>query len=160
MFLVCLLLWILFNGRITVEILLFGIAVSALVFAVSCALLGWSFQKDLQFIRWLPGIGMLLLVLVREVVKANLAVVRAIYTGPRQQDSQFVAFDSGLSKTPLRVILGDCITLTPGTITGVLDGNHYTVHCLNQEMADGLEPAVRLFSNRLEKLEDSGEENP
>ena len=158
MFLICLLLWFLFNGRVTVEILVFGAVISAVIYAVSCRFLGFSLQKDLFYIKKLPVACMLLGVLLSEIVKSNLAVIRAVYSNT-PQDSRYEEFDTSLEKTITRVALADCITLTPGTITGRLDGNHYIVHCLNQEMAEGLGPEQRRFTRQLQKLEER-EETP
>lgn len=158
MFLICLLLWLLFNGRVTVEILVFGVVISGVIYAVSCRFLGFNYRKDLHYIKKLPAACMLLGVLLSEIVKSNLAVIKAVYSST-SQDSRYEEFDSSLEKTFSRVILADCITLTPGTITGVLDGNHYTIHCLNQEMAEGLGPEQRRFTRQLRKFE-GGEETP
>lgn len=157
-FLICLLLWLLFNGRVTVEILVCGIVISAVIYAVSCRFLGFSFRKDLFYIKKLPAACMLLGVLLSEIVKSNLAVIRAVYSNT-PQDSRYEEFDTSLEKTITRVALADCITLTPGTITGRLDGNHYIVHCLNQEMAEGLGQEQRRFTRQLQKLEER-EETP
>ena len=154
MFLLCFLLWILFNGRITVEILLFGLAFSAAVYAVSCALLGYSVQKDLALAKKLPDVILLFFVLLREIVKSNIGVVKAVYRR-KEPVPHYAEFDSTLKKTGTRIALADCITLTPGTITGTLDGNHYVIHCLNQEMLDGLEPEKRVFTGQLIKFEEN-----
>ena len=153
MFLLCLLLWILFNGRFTLEILLFGIVVSAAVYAVSCALLGFSLEKDRAFIRRIPGIFRLLVLLLKEVVKANLTVTGMIYSG-KKPDPCFTSFRPPLRTTGARVALADCITLTPGTITGRLEDGQFTVHCLDKSMADGLDGSS--FVSLLQDLE--GEE--
>ena len=154
MFLLCLLLWILFNGRITLEILLFGLAISAAVYAVSCTLLGYSVQKDLALARKLPKIILLFFVLLREIFKSNLGVIKAVY---RREEPvpHYAEFDTTLQKSGTRVALADCITLTPGTITGTLNGSHYVIHCLNQEMLDGLEPEKRVFTSQLIKFEEN-----
>ena len=138
MFLLCLLLWILFNGRITTEILLFGIAVSAAVYAVSCRLFGYSIKKDLALGRKFSRIVILFFVLLREIIKSNLAVVKAVYSR-KQPDPQYAEFDTVLKKNGTRVALADCITLTPGTITLECDEQTTVVHCLDQSMGEGLE---------------------
>lgn len=155
MFLICLLLWILFNGRITVEILLFGLAVSAAVYAVSCALFGFSFQKDLALLKKLPGMVKLFGILLAEIAKANLAVTKIIYSRNTPKP-RFVAFNAPLAGTAARVALADCITLTPGTITGLLEDGRYTVHCLDESMADGLDDST--FVRQLQKIEQEGGE--
>ena len=45
----------------------------------------------------------------------------------------------GIDSDTGRVFLANCITLTPGTITGSLKDGEYLVHCLDREMAVGLE---------------------
>ncbi len=159
MFLLCFLLWILFNGRITLEILLFGIVVSSAVYAASYALLGYTVQKDLALAKKLPEIILLFFVLLREIIKSNLGVIKAVYSR-KQPEPHYAEFDTTLKKNGTRVALADCITLTPGTITGTLDGNHYVIHCLNQEMLDGLEPERRVFTDQLIKFEGREEAQP
>lgn len=159
MFLLCFLLWILFNGRITPEILLFGIAVSAAVYAVSCRLFGYSIRKDLALIKKFPDIVMMFLVLLREIIKSNIAVVKAVYSRG-QPDPHYAEFETTLRKNGTRVALADCITLTPGTITATLDSGHYTVHCLNSEMLDGLDPEKRIFTSQLIRFEENTEAQP
>ncbi len=151
MFLICLLIWILFNGRVTVEVLLFGIVISAALYALCCLLLGFSFQKDKEIIALIPGICVLLGILIIEIIKANLKVVRMVY---RRQDTEpyFTEFDVSLKSAAARAVLADCITLTPGTITGILNGSHYTVHCLDRSMAEPLDSSA--FVRQLQKIED------
>lgn len=150
MFLIYLLLWFLFNSRITLEIFLFGLPISAACYGLTCVLFGFSIRKDLMMLRKLPGIFKLLWTLVIEIWKANIAVIRAVYSG-KPTKASFVTFEVPLRTTGARVALADCITLTPGTITGQLDGNRYTVHCLDGSMALGIEDSV--FVRQLSALE-------
>lgn len=46
MLLLFLTVWIIFNGRITVEILLFGVAIAAIMFAFVCRFMDYSVQKE------------------------------------------------------------------------------------------------------------------
>ena len=138
MFIICLLLWIVFNGKLTLEILIFGLLISAAIYAMSCALLGFSVKKDMAFVRRLPGIAKLFGTLLVEIVKANLAVLGFVY-GRKRPESEYVRFNLNLKTTGARAALADCITLTPGTITGELENGEYTVHCLDGSLADGME---------------------
>lgn len=47
------------------------------------------------------------------------------------------------------------ITLTPGTITCQLKGDHYLVHCLDAAMVDGLDNGV--FVEKLSQMEQKQE---
>lgn len=141
MFFAFLILWIIFSGRITVEILLFGAAVSAICCVIASALFGWSFRKDLQFVCRIPDAVKLLLLLLKEIIRANLDVIRRVYSSAPPRPV-FKTFEVPLKKTGSLVALADCITLTPGTVTGKTDGSCLTVHCLDEELAEGLEDSV------------------
>lgn len=154
MFLIFFLLWILFNGRITWEIVLFGLAVSAVCYAVSCALLGFSFQKDLAFIKKLPCLFGLIGVLLVEIVKTNLTVIKMIYS-KKKPKPVYTVFEAPLETDSARILLANCITLTPGTITGKTEDGKYTVHCLDGGMAD--KPDSSPFVKQLKKLEKKGD---
>ena len=47
MFLLFLALWIIFNGRVTVEILLFGVVISAAMYWFICKFMGYTPQSEL-----------------------------------------------------------------------------------------------------------------
>lgn len=151
MFIICLLLWFVFNGKITLEIVLFGVAVSAAACGMAKLLFGYTVRKDLAFMRKLPGILRLLCTLFSEIVKANIAVIKKVHSR-RECSPVFVSFDAPLKSTGGRVALADCITLTPGTITGGLEDSHFTVHCLDSDMASGLDSSC--FVSQLSALEE------
>ena len=50
-----------------------------------------------------------------------------------------------------RASLANAITLTPGTITVLLDDNTYTVHCLDETLAEGMDTSV--FVDMIKKCE-------
>ena len=138
LFLLSLGLWLLFNGRVTLEILLFGVAIAALNCFCCRFLLGWTGEKDRAFLRKLPKIVKLLCLLLKEILKANLNVIGWVY-GRKKPESIYARFDPKLRKTGSRIALADCITLTPGTITGTLNDGEFSVHCLDKSMGDGLD---------------------
>ena len=138
MFAVLFLLWLLFNGRITLEIILFGLFVSAACYAASCVLFGFSVKKDLALTRKAGGIVKLLFLLLCEIIKANLLTIRMIY-GRKQPNSCFVSFPAPVSSSAGKAGLANCITLTPGTITADVEDNVFSVHCLDESMGTGLD---------------------
>ena len=150
LFIICLLLWLLFNGRITWEILAFGIAVSAAVTWLYRRLTGVTRETERRLARKIPGFFRLLAMLLREVFRANLAVIRRVY-GRKKPDPCLASFRAPLETTAARVALSDCITLTPGTITAGLDGEELTVHCLDRAMGENLERSC--FVKQLQSLE-------
>ena len=80
MFVAFLVLWIIFNGRITLEILLIGILLCAALFAFCCKFLDYSVSRDLKLYRILPMIIQYVVILIVEILKANRQVFHFIIT--------------------------------------------------------------------------------
>ncbi|MBQ9324780.1 MAG: Na+/H+ antiporter subunit E [Clostridia bacterium] len=135
------LLWVLFvvlNGRLTLEIALLGLVAAGLVFAFLCAYLEWSMQKEIALWRRMPGLILYALEMVWEILKANLATVRRVYS-PRAPRSAIVTLHPSLTENWQRQTLANSITLTPGTITLECDEDQMVIHCLDKAMGEGLE---------------------
>lgn len=138
MFVVLFLLWIVFNGKLNWEIAIFGAVLSGAVYAFACAFLEYSPKKELAVMKRLPGMLRYLCLLVREIVKSNAALIRIVYSRKIEVKPQLVTFSTPL-KGPLKSILADCITVTPGTISVHSADDKLTVHCLDAQFADGIE---------------------
>ncbi len=151
MFLAFLLLWIIFNGKITLEILVIGTVLSAALFVFCCKFLHYGVDKDLRMYRLIPMACQYVIILIIEILKANRQVLYFITTPRYQVEPQIVHFTSGLKSEFARVVLANSITLTPGTITVNLEGNEFYVHCLDKEFAEGMEHSI--FVELLEKME-------
>lgn len=151
MYLAFLLLWIIFNGKITLEILVLGILLSSLLFAFCCKFMDYSIRKDLAILKRLPLAFQYCLILIIEILKANRQVLHFIVTPRYQVEPRIVHFTSHLKTETAKVILANSITLTPGTITVALEGNEFYVHCLDKEFAEGMENSI--FVELLEKME-------
>ena len=143
--------WIIFNGRITAEIIIFGILIAALVFAFICKFTDYSPQKERRFYRKSLSFCGYLFVLIGEIYKANLAVIRQVFAHREIVEPTIVRFHTQLKSETARVILANSITLTPGTITVSLKEDELVVHCLDKNMAEGLENSV--FEQYLLKFE-------
>lgn len=152
MFLALFLVWLILNGRITVEICIFGIVISAALFYFICRFMDYSVKKELLLFRLLPLLVQYFWVLVKEIVKANVCVLRIILSPELQPEPALVYFDTDLRSGLSKVMLADSITLTPGTITVSLEGNRYCIHCLDRELAEGMEESV--FVELLKKMEE------
>lgn len=146
------LVWVIFNGRLTLEIAVFGIAVSAAVFAFVCKYMDYSLQREKRLYRKLPQYVRYALVLIREIVSANLAVCRLILTRKETVEPVLVRIHTDLKTETAKVILANSITLTPGTITVSMTGQELLVHCLDKSLSEGMEDSV--FVKLLQKLEE------
>lgn len=144
--------WVIFNGRLTLEIALFGIVVAAAVFAFICFFMDYSFQKEMRFYKRLPLLFRYLYCLVKEIIIANIVVCRMIWTRREQVEPVLVRVHTDLKSETARVMLANSITLTPGTITVSMTENELLVHCLDKSLADGMEDSS--FVQLLRKLEE------
>ena len=152
MFLIFFLSWIIFNGQITTEILIFGVVIAAAVFWFVCKFMDYSLKKELKMYRSIGFFLWYFLVLLKEIVVANVDVIKRVYTVEETMEPVIVKFKVNLKSDMTRVILANSITLTPGTITVALEENEYTVHCLDESLAEGLDSSV--FVKLLEKYEE------
>lgn len=154
MFLVLFLVWLILNGNITAEICIFGIVISSALFYFICRFMDYSVKKELLLFRLLPLLVQYFWVLVKEIVKANVCVLKIILSPELQPEPALVYFDTDLRSQLSKVMLADSITLTPGTITVSVEENRFCVHCLDRELAEGLEDSV--FVELLKKMEEKG----
>ena len=146
--------WIVFNGRVTLEIALFGIAVAGLMFWFMCRFMDYSLLKERMFYKKFPLFCKYVLLLVREIIKANMAVCRLILTRREVIEPAMVKVHTDLKTETARVMLANSITLTPGTITVSMEGRELLVHCLDKSFAEGMEDSE--FVKLLEQLEGEG----
>lgn len=153
MYLLFFAVWLIFNGQVTLEIVLFGLAVAAAVYAFVCRFMDWSPQKDRTVLRCLPLMVLYLGVLLREIFKANAATIRLILAPDLEPEPILVRFRVNLRSQTARVVLANSITLTPGTITAGLRGDELLVHCLDRSFSEGMEDSdfVKLLYRMEEK---------
>ena len=146
------LVWVIFNGRLTMEIALFGIAVAGAVFGFVCRFMEYSLKKELRFYRLMPAFAQYLYYLIKEIVFSNITVSRMILTRKEEMEPVIVHVRTSLKSEIARVILANSITLTPGTITVSLTDDKLLVHCLDKSLSEGMEDSV--FVRLLQKMEE------
>lgn len=152
MFIVYFALWVILNGKWTTEIGVFGLVFAGVLYAFCCRFTGYSFRKEMRFIRRVPSAIRYGAMLLCEIFKANVTVIKMILDKNFEPKPQLVRFDSGLLELRHRVVLADSITLTPGTITCQLEGDRYLVHCLDESLMSGLDDGA--FVNALSRMEE------
>lgn len=82
--------------------------------------------QTLVYFRWLFG----------EIIKANIAVVRAVLS-PNLTVSPMLVRIPTPQKTDIgKVMFANSITLTPGTVSVDVQDDHILVHALLSEMSD------------------------
>lgn len=131
-------LWLLLNGRITVEICLFGVVIAAAVYAFCVYALGYHPSHEKRLFKRLGGYVVYVAVLIWEIIKANLSVIRIILTPKPIYHPAIVRLKIPFRKEISRVMLSNSITLTPGTVTIEQSGDDFLVLCLDKENAGSI----------------------
>jgi multicomponent Na+:H+ antiporter subunit E len=129
-------LWLFLSGYLKPLLVTLGI-ISCLV----VALLSWrmgNLEREIALQQHLPRFPGYWLWLGAEVVRSNLAVARVILTPGVVLRPQFVTVDARALDEFGRALLGNSITLTPGTLTLADDAGRLHVHCLTPEGAAAL----------------------
>lgn len=157
MLLIFFLAWVVFNGRITLEILLFGVVIAIGMFSFICCFMDYSVKKEWILYRKAPLLFRYTVLLIREIILANLTIFRMILTRKETMEPVLVQIRTDLKQETSRVMLANAITLTPGTITVSLTGQNLLIHCLDQTLAEGMEDSELV--SLLRKLEEV-EEHP
>jgi len=141
------LLWLLLNAHIGwdaafLQIVLFGIALSAVLFFFMTKFTRWNLKFELFFLRNLPLFLAYGLVLFRDVVTSNFKVISLIVKRNESPEPIIVSFQIPIENEILRSLLANSITLTPGTITIACTEEHFTVHALRGDFIEGFEDST------------------
>lgn len=139
MFFVFFLLWVIFNSKLNWEIAIFGVIFSGALYAFCCAFLDYSPKKDAAAVRRIPKMIAYAGLLISEIVKSNVALIRIVLNPKIEIKPQLVKFRTPVTGRIAGNILADSITLTPGTITVLDEGDYLTVHCLDEGFMDGID---------------------
>lgn len=153
MYVIFFLIWVIFNGQFTLEIAAFGLVIAGALYWFICRFMDYKPRNDLVLCKRFFLIIHYIFVLVKEILKANIAVFKMVYSAKYQLEPAVVHFTTTLNSTFARVLLANSITLTPGTITVSLNDNEYVVHCLDKELAQGIDNSI--FVKLLERIENA-----
>lgn len=151
MYLLFFAIWVILNGRITLEVVLFGVVIATLMFAFICKFMDYSIKKEVWLFKNFFLLLWYLIVLIVEILKANFAVVKMIFSVKYQIEPALVTFKSPLKTEFANFLLANSITLTPGTITVSSENGEFVVHCLDKDLAVGMDDSI--FVHLLKKLE-------
>lgn len=146
------LFFIVLCGKVTVEIVLFGIGVSAVVTAFMYKIRGISFKDELKLWKKFGKIVAYLFMLVNEVFLANIYMIEIVLQSKIEVKPVLVFFKAPVKTTKGRVTLANSITLTPGTITTSMVGDYYGVHCIDVGASEGLDSSI--FVEKILEIEE------
>ena len=162
MFLGLALFWILLNGRFSWEILGFGVAFSAALYAFACKYLGFSPREDRRALFFLPYLLPYFGLLLWELIRASFRVMGAILRPGYRPGSRFVELSPPLHSRETRYLLATTLSLCPGTVTAVLRDGRFSVPILDERFGKKLNDGrfaslLRRWEIRIGKREGKGD---
>ena len=143
-------LWMLLEGRWTVEIVLTGIVLSTLIYLFCWKFLDYSPRREWAVIRRIPRAVGYLFWLIGQIFISGFMTISRIWSG-REVTPHLVSFRTGLRTDPGKVLLSQSITLTPGTLTVDQRDGRFLVHALDDAYTEGLQDSE--MEKRIRKLE-------
>lgn len=130
--------WMILAPKATQQSVFIGLAVSGLVLVYSRAILFSAkevpFYQARHFYNLLGFFGLLLV----EIVKANLVVVKIVLSPRLPIQPQFVRVPMRFKENVNKVIYANSVTLTPGTLTVEVTDDYFVIHALTDDAAAGL----------------------
>lgn len=131
-------LWIIFNSNLTLEVAIFGLVISALIYVFCCKFFDFSVKKDILLLKKVGYFLEYVVVLAIEIFKANIATLKLIASTRYDIEPMLVSFDVHFESDFAKVLFANSITLTPGTITAEVEGDTYRVHALDASFTEGI----------------------
>ena len=144
-------LWMILNGKFTLELIFFGALAALIVYLLAHAAFGYTMETERLIYRNVPLILRYFVNLIAEIFIAAVKVVKISWRG--KPDPVIIEFHSGLPSSFQNVILANSITLTPGTYTIFQAGDQLAVHCLRPEFAEGIMESSFVHLLRLVRLD-------
>lgn len=129
-------LWLLLSGQM--QPLLLGLGLASVLLVVFLALRMDIIDQESYPIHLTLRLGRFLLFLLREIVQANLDVIRRILLPGPPISPQLLRLPLPQHTDLGRVIYANAITLTPGTVSIEIDRNTLLVHALSEQAAADL----------------------
>lgn len=134
-------IWLILSGRTDVIYLLWGTVSIAFVIWLSGRLNSIPLAKDepcgsTRII--IPRLIVYLFWLVWQIIKSGVYVAYVVLHPKMPIEPMIVRFISKQPNVLARVILGNSITLTPGTLTLDIEDNLFTVHALTRDTEEDL----------------------
>ena len=128
--------WVLWSGMF--KPLLLGLGAFSCVLTVYLASRMGYFHSGTYALQFSFGLLSYWLWLLREIVSSSIEVARVVLAPKLDLSTQVVEVDVADLEPVDQVILGNSITLTPGTLTLEIANDQLLVHALTQEGADAL----------------------
>ena len=149
LWLTLLLIWLIANGTLASDSVITGVVITAAI-----ALAFSAFSRVYSVVRWSPRVIynylLYLGVFLYELVKANLNVMRYVFSPNIDIHPGIVEIKTQLQSPIGRLALANSITLTPGTLVVDIRGDSLFIHWINVTATDPV-AATQEVAGRFEK---------
>jgi multicomponent Na+:H+ antiporter subunit E len=146
--------WLLMSGKYDAFYITLGVLSVGVVMALDAIIKRHMFFTDevdsLRTLRY-AYLPVFVVWLIGQVVLSGIHVAKLILHPKLPIATAIVTFRVDLPNPQARVILANAITLTPGTLTILVEGDHFTVHALSPASYEGIldgsmpDKVLRLF---------------
>jgi multicomponent Na+:H+ antiporter subunit E len=147
-----LIFWIVLNSRLTLEVVLIGVIISALMSFFAYKVIGISFKKELKiwkiFGRHAFVYGAML---IKGMIMSNLQMIKIILSKDTGDKARIIYFETPIKTNFSKIILMYSIMLTPGTVAFEAEEERFGIHAINERMGKDIEKSV--FVKKLKKIE-------
>ena len=92
MFIALFLFWLIFNGRFTIEIAVFGVVLSATIVWFMCKYMDYSLNKDIRLVKKSVWLLQYFFILLIEIMKANVEVLKIMLSVKYEKEPVIVSF--------------------------------------------------------------------
>ncbi len=147
--------WIIMSGKLDLIYLLWGVLSVVSVMYVNYTLKMHRFfdddMDDLSELRFGSAVYYFFW-MAWQIILAGVHVFLIVVRPKMPLKTSVVTFRADLPSAHAKMILGNSITLTPGTLTVDIQGDHFTVHALDEYSYQGIvsdhmpRQVLRLFS--------------
>ncbi|MGB5440193.1 MAG: Na+/H+ antiporter subunit E [Gammaproteobacteria bacterium] len=149
LWLTLLIIWLIANGTLATDTVITGVVITAAI-----ALAFATFSRVYGVIRWTPVVIynylLYLGVFLYELVRANINVMRYVYSPRIDIHPGIVEIKTSLESPIGRLALANSITLTPGTLVVDMQGDSLFIHWINVSATDPV-AATQEIAGRFEK---------
>ncbi len=152
MLIILFLFWVAVSGTLHWQSLIFGLGASYMITYFNRELLISSRERPIFTVPNLKRMVNLFGIFISAVMKANVQVAMIVLNPKLPIAPTMVTFKKDLRTETSRVVLGNAITLTPGTLTVMCtEAQEFTVHALTEQNAREVQEWVLI--DKLEELD-------
>ncbi len=127
--------WMVLSPKNSQQSIFIGLVMSGLVVLYSKDILFDHHEMPLYHMKPLLNMIHFIGILLIEIVKANIDVARIVLDPALPIQPQFIRVPMMLKNDMNKVIYGNSVTLTPGTLTVDITDNAFIIHALTKEAA-------------------------